>query len=138
LLPIIVVGRCHVQRDEDRIFAEHSTYSAAESLKRRLFDSYQLGWYVAHPWISALLGATAGLLILGGLSTVSSVKLAAGDDSVTAAAALLSLISFATDYSTVFIWGKLNNVVHKVFGKANVQQALDEKVHDHLPKESGQ
>jgi hypothetical protein len=112
------------------------TYSAANDLKRRLFDSYQLGWYVAHPWISALLGATAVLLVLGGLSTVSSVKLEPDGGLPTAAAALLSLVSFATGYSTIFIWGMLDRVIRAMFHQDNIDQKLQQQIQDHLPDKS--
>jgi hypothetical protein len=47
-------------------------------------------------------------------------------------------VSFATGYSTIFIWKMLDNIVHKVFGEVNVKRELDEKVQDHLPKKSSQ
>lgn len=40
-------------------------YSAAYWSKRRLFDRHYLAWYLAHPWISAVLGGAASLLVLG-------------------------------------------------------------------------
>jgi hypothetical protein len=79
--------------------------------KKRLFDSHYLGWYIAHPWISAVLGGAVSLIILGGISSMSTTAPA-----TPTAAALLSLVSFVAGFSTNSMWKLLDRTVRKILG----------------------
>lgn len=66
-----------------------SIYSAAYWSKRRLFDRNYLSWYLAHPWISAVLGGAVALIVLGGLASFGSF-----DANTQPGSALLALVGF--------------------------------------------
>jgi hypothetical protein len=87
-------------------------YWASHWSKQRLFDRYYLSWYVAHPWLSALLGGTVALLIGGGLASVG----AAPEPTAPTRAALLSLASFFAGFSTNMIWKLLDRSARKLLG----------------------
>jgi hypothetical protein len=102
-------------------------YHAAYWSKRRLFDRSYLPWYVAHPWISAVLGAAVSLLILAGLT---GLAFAGADRDVPEslriwnlpASALLSVTSFAAGFSTHSLWKFL---VRTVSNALNVKGGRD-------------
>jgi hypothetical protein len=87
-------------------------YCASYWSKRRLFDGYHLGWYVAHPWLSAVLGGTISLLILGGLVSLNGPTATASEPR----AVLLILMSFVAGFSTNRIWKLLDRNIRKLLG----------------------
>lgn len=88
-----------------------SIYSAAYWSKRRLFDDSYLGWHVAHPFVSAVLGAAVSLVVLGGLTSLGDFVPGSLPGS-----ALLSLISFVAGFSTNTLWKYLDRTVRKLLG----------------------
>jgi len=85
-------------------------YNAAYWLKRNLFDKRYLAWYIAHPWISAVLGGAISLLVIGGLTSFGA------DSQSEARSALLSLSSFIAGFSTNLIWQLLDRRIRKLLG----------------------
>jgi hypothetical protein len=98
-------------------------YNAAHWTKRRLFDPYYLPWYIAHPWVSSILGGASSLMIMGGLNSLT--KGIEADKDV--APALLSLVSFIAGFSTHQVWKRLDKIVSKLFGGEDVERARHEE-----------
>jgi hypothetical protein len=90
--------------------------------KQRLFDKHHLVWYIAHPWVSAVLGGAVALIILGGLSNITAAASPAATTPATAA--LLSLVSFVAGFSTDSIWKLLDRAMRKLL---NDEQTIAKK-----------
>jgi hypothetical protein len=98
-------------------------YSAAHWTKRRLFDPHYLPWYIAHPWVSSVLGGASSLMIIGGLHSLT--KGIEADKAVVPA--LLSLVSFLAGFSTHQFWKRLDKIVAKLFGGEDVERVRHEE-----------
>lgn len=95
-------------------------YSACFWMKRRMFDSAYLIWYIAHPFVSSFLGAIAAVLVLGGVETFSK-----SEDLSKPSINLLILISFIAGFSANNIWKTIDKYVRKTFGdKLNVKNKI--------------
>lgn len=97
-------------------------YGAAYWSNRRLFDSHYFPWYIAHPWISAVLGAVMALLILGGLSSLGTF-----DPTTDVGVALLSVVSFVAGFSTHKFWKLLDRSVAKLLGEKESERTIQEE-----------
>lgn len=93
-------------------------YSATYWMGKGLFNSNYFGWYVALPFISALLGAATSTVILAGYTAVA-VPEADAAGSLTqlpfAVVATLCLVSFVAGYSARSIWKLLDRTMRKIF-----------------------
>lgn len=104
-------------------------YSAAYWTTRRLFDRYYLTWYIAHPWISAVVAGAVSLVFYAGLVAISP-----GDaDPGIAFAATISVVSFVTGFSTKYIWGVLDRNVKKLLGDTGGERSEIEDISVDLP-----
>ena len=104
-------------------------YSAAYWTTRRLFDRYYLTWYIAHPWISAVVAGAVSLVFYAGL-----VAIAPSDtDPGIAFAATISVVSFVTGFSTKYIWGVLDRNVKKLLGDTGGERSEIEDISVDLP-----
>jgi hypothetical protein len=77
------------------------------------FDPYYMAWYIAHPWVSAVLGGAVSLAISGGLNSLAKGGIDKDGPVITA---LLSLASFIAGFSTHQIWKRLDKMVSKSLG----------------------
>jgi hypothetical protein len=103
---------------------------AARWSKKRLFDRHYLAWYIAHPWISAVLGSAVSMIIIGGLAGISTHSI----DSPTAMA-LLSLVSFVAGFSTNSMWKLLDRNVRRVLGDEDPMQKQHRELHKSVVEE---
>lgn len=102
-----------------------SVYSAAYWSKRRLFDKHYLSWYLAHPWISAVLGGAVSLIVLGGLASLGTV-----DINVQPGSSILSLVSFVAGFSTNSIWKLLDRTVRRILDVKGSNRNIHEEAHE--------
>jgi len=103
-----------------------SMYSAAYWARRNPFNPQYLVWHIAHPWISAVLGGAVSLVLIGGLSSISSF-----DPNAQPGSSLLSLTSFVAGFSTHSLWKLLDQRVRGFLGlkgtKRQIHEAVDTK-----------
>lgn len=102
-----------------------SIYSAAYWSKRRLFDRHYLSWYLAHPWISAVLGGAVALIVLGGLASFGSF-----DANTQPGSAILALVSFVSGFSTNSIWKLIDRTVRRILDVKGSNRNVHEEAHE--------
>jgi hypothetical protein len=105
-------------------------YSAVDWSKRRLFDKHYFVWYLAHPWLSAILGGAISLLVIGGLHSLGA------ESESPARSALLSLISFFAGFSTNIVWKVIDRNVRKLLGDTDKQEGHEDIIPDKEKLES--
>lgn len=91
-------------------------YCAAYWAKRRLFDKHYILWYLAHPWLSAVLGGAVSLVILGGLASIGGAENGSPSPSE-ARMALLAIVSFFAGFNTHKVWKLLDRSAAKLLGQ---------------------
>lgn len=96
-------------------------YFACYWVKRRLFDCDYLAWYIAHPWLSAVLGGIISLLVGGGLASLSGQAASPSE----ARAVILVVMSFVAGFSTNRIWKFLDHTLCKLLGSDDKQDPLE-------------
>jgi hypothetical protein len=97
-------------------------YSAAYWSNKHLFDTHYFPWYLANPWISAVLSGAVAMLIIGGLSAVGEF-----DPASTAGIAILSVTSFVVGFSTHKFWKLLDRTVAKILGVNESDSVIKEQ-----------
>ena len=104
-------------------------YSAAFWTTRRLFNKHYLVWYIAHPWVSAVLGSAVSLLFFAGLAGLTPTD----TQGVTLAfSATISVVSFVTGFSTKYFWQILDRAIRKLFGESGGEKSTFKKASDEL------
>jgi hypothetical protein len=104
-------------------------YSAAFWATRRLFDKNYLVYYIAHPWVSAVLGSAVSLLFFAGLAGLTST--APGNDAF-AFNATISVVSFVSGFSAKYSWQTLDRAIRKLFGESGGEKSAVTKASDEL------
>jgi hypothetical protein len=89
-------------------------YCAAYWAKRRLFDKHYILWYLAHPWLSAVLGGVVSLVILGGMASIGGAENGLPSEP---RMALLAIVSFFAGFNTHKVWKSLDQISAKLLGQ---------------------
>ncbi len=105
-------------------------YVAAKWTSKGLFNNYYILWYLTLPFVGAMLGAAAAMLILAGLSVITVPNPEGGEiPSLSFAARMtLCLTSFVAGYSARYIWKQLDKGVRSVLRVGSDTQEIQDSV----------
>jgi hypothetical protein len=118
-------------------------YSAAYWTRARLFSKQYVAWHIAHPWVSAVLGAGASFLVFAGLAGITGSALdieqirssAEGTAYPSVLMATLAVISFVAGFSTRHLWNILDQSVRRLFGDSGGKRTFLEENIEELRQE---